>query len=264
MEELKTNIVNGRYAVMTLKNIKPISFLLFVLVCISSCGPLGPWNKPKFNEFEWSRMEINYSIIINDDTYLQRNFLLSDTKSIKDGMPRMVIKHISGSMVPTSHQMHWQTASRERWYANFYWSQSMGFTKKGHKLYYAYYVDLENSDFYNWIRQQCLKDAQKDFPEITLASIVLYESGALKLLGYKSLKILKPINENTQNYIVDDNDADKNNRAYALKSFEHYESDGNLKPIRILENEFIIELEKVQEIYDEMIEKRKELGLEEK
>jgi hypothetical protein len=221
---------------------------------MSGCGPLGPWNKPNFNKFEWSSLEVNYWIVISDNNLLQRNFLLCDTGLIREGVSKILIKEIHSSTVPTSPQMHWNVANGDKWHASIIFENTLSFTKKGHKLFYAYYVDLENSDFYEWLRQQCLKDAQKDFPGITLESVKLRANLSLNSSKYKSFELPQPISEATQNQIV------KSDMWKALGfKVERYDAEGCLRSEEIINKELTEALKDSWESFRRYQEQRKRM-----
>lgn len=249
-----------------LKKNNQITYLIMALICLSgcACGPLGPWNNPKFDKFDWSSMEINYWIIVGEDTLEQRNFLLNEPRYIREGFSKMAIKDISGMTVPTSPQMHWNTIGGEKWYVGVTFEDAFSFTKKGNNLYYSYWVDLEDTAFFDWLRQRCLEEAQKDYPRITLASIKLRSNLSLNSSKYKPFKLPQPISEATQARIVNYNNQESVNRANALRSFEHYDAEGRLKPEKIFNKEFEEALEQVRENLRQSEKVRERLRLFEK
>lgn len=241
---------------MILKKSTALARLLMALVCLSgsACAPLGPWDHPKFNKFDWSSLEINYWIITGKDTLVQRNFLLSNSAYIRKGMSKMLIKDIHGMTVPTSPQMHWNTSKGEKWHASVVFEHSFRFTKKGSQLYYSYSVELEDTAFFNWLRLQCLEDARTDYPEITLASVKLRSNLSMESPKYRPFELPEPVSEATQSRIVNYNDQPSINRANALRRFEHYDVEGSLKPEEIFNEEFEKALEQVREnfrLFDE-------------
>lgn len=264
MKRLKMIFVIGRSAVMILKNKTQILGLIMVLLCVGGCA-LGPWNNPKFDKFDWASLEINYWVIVGEDSVEQRNFLLNDPEYIRKGISKMAIKDISGSTVPTSPQMHWNTSDGEKWRAHPVFEDRFGVTKKGDKLYYSYYVEMEDMALLDWLRQRCLEDAQKDYPQITLASVRLCSSENLKSAvrygGSKIFHLPEPISEETRSRITNYNDRETINRANALKRFEHYDSEGRLKPKKVFNEEFEKELQEVRENYRKFLEMKKEMGL---
>lgn len=250
---------------MILKNKKSLFIYVIIVSCFSGCGlgPLGPWNSPKFDEFDWSSFEINYWIIVGKNHLLQRNFLLNDPELIREGMSKISIKEIHGLTVPTSSQMHWNVANGDKWRARPVFSDKFSFTKKGDNLYYSYSVEMENTALFDWLCQKCLQDAQKDYPGVTLANIRLSSSESLKSAlrsgRNKIFHLPEPINEKTRSRITNYNDQDAINLSNALKSFEHYDAHGNLKLEKVFNKEFKEALDDVEENFRKYQERRKSM-----
>ena len=171
-----------------------MNYRLIVLIAglfvLSGCdadpmGILGPKKVPDIKNFNWVDFKVTYYVkvplnveikgdsrIDGDYQAVTRTFVIDDPAELKNGFSHLHIKSSNGSSLPAGDKSVLTRSDGEKWGFHVVFEDRFDFDMRSNN-YYAYNVFTSDTEFYDWLRQQCLANEQKKNPHAVIRHIWL-------------------------------------------------------------------------------------------
>jgi len=138
----------------------------FVLGVLSILGPL---DSPRFEQKDWEKLYVRYRLVLenNKEDYRYVTFSGNELAELKK---LFSTKESRGVSTPCPDLLNLQLTNGEIWQIQFGTANSLRFCNAS-DTYYAYRIELHNTEFYQRLRQLCLENEQQQLPECQLENI---------------------------------------------------------------------------------------------
>jgi len=152
--------------------------LCLLLSGCSGCNPtsiLGPTDKPDFKKMKWAQIEIVYQVLVekHDRKYRKfRRFTISDSTIIQELHNKLAIQKVGPNNLGAGDQLKITMSDGKIWTGDIVFENRLDLCKKEDN-YYSYILTLSTVDFYNYLRELCLKNEQKTMSEANIKNIIL-------------------------------------------------------------------------------------------
>jgi hypothetical protein len=135
--------------------------VLFALVAYTALSILGPWDQPRFENKDWDLLEVRYWLVQGQRKEIPRDFAIegNDLAELKQ---LFSTKESVGVSTPNPSFLNLKLSNGQRWKIHFSTANTLRFCLLS-DTYYAYHVTLNDTKFFEKLREYCLKHEQKHF-----------------------------------------------------------------------------------------------------
>ena len=116
---------------------------------------LGPGDEPDFSKMNWSSMSVSFWARTSDTKKQKFTLSITDSGTVREGFAKLNQKKVTGYSLAAGDQILLTAVDGKKWQANCVFEDRIDFGKK-EDLYYSYNVFTADTEFYDWLRSQCL------------------------------------------------------------------------------------------------------------
>lgn len=141
-----------------------IAFNLFLVLwgIYVALSILGPWDRPMFEQMNWEQLHVHYRLVLENNQEIHRDFIISRNDLIE--LKKLFsTKESRGMSIPCPDLLHLKLSNGEIWNIQFGTARTLRFCKDS-DTYFAYHVELLDTEFHKLLRQICLENEQRDNP----------------------------------------------------------------------------------------------------
>lgn len=150
-------------------------FLIAGIVLTVSAGRhiLGPRNNPNFEKLAWTSARFQYFVIEDlGGRRISRTLVVKSESELSAVRKSMRVKSIASNSLGVADDSHILMSDGEEWNVQFVFEDRVHVCKREEK-YYSYVYELDNNKMYDAVRQLCLEDERKKYPNAVLTNIIL-------------------------------------------------------------------------------------------
>jgi len=149
---------HGIFGFITIIIVFIILFILWIMFDVLSI--LGPRDCPQFEQKNWEQLHVEYRLVLENNQETRREFIISGN-DLTELKKLFSTKKSRGMSIPCPDLLHLKLSNGEMWNIQFGTANTLSFCKAS-DTYYAYHVELHDTEFHKRLRHLCLKNERKD------------------------------------------------------------------------------------------------------